>query len=347
VHTAAGRDQFPEKNSIRQLFKEISSKAQPNDILMIFFAGHGVVESEKNQFYFLTADASNVTVSGALKNVGISTEEIAEWIKPQVMKAQKRILIFDACNSGQAIKEMISLNQNGQNVLASRGDDKSKQAKAIEKLNEKSGMFILSASASDQKAYEMGKYNQGVLTYSLLKAIKEQPEILEDRQYLNISRWFNAAEKTVVELARETGARQQPQLVSTSNFNIGVVDDDVRNKIVLPFEKLLFTRSEFRNAELRLDNLKLRNLVDKRLSEISDNGSGNLFLYNPDYDGANVYSLNGDYSIKGNETVISVLIIKGEAEIVHRFEIKSDISKPEPIADTIVNKFLQWVQSKN
>ena len=63
-----------------------------------------MVESEKNQFYFLTADASNVTVSGALKNVGISTDELAEWIQPQVMKAQKRILIFDACNSGQALK---------------------------------------------------------------------------------------------------------------------------------------------------------------------------------------------------------------------------------------------------
>lgn len=54
----------------------------------------------------------------------------------------------------------------------------------------------------------MGKYNQGALTYSLLKAIKEEPDILEDRKYLNISRWFNAAEKTVGELSRETGARQ-------------------------------------------------------------------------------------------------------------------------------------------
>jgi hypothetical protein len=72
----SGRDRFPEKNSIKQLFTEIGRKAQPNDILLVFFAGHGVVESEKNQFYFLTADASNVTVTGALKNVGIGTEEI-------------------------------------------------------------------------------------------------------------------------------------------------------------------------------------------------------------------------------------------------------------------------------
>ena len=347
IHTGTGRDKFPEKNSIRQLFTDIGNKAQPNDILLIFFAGHGVMETEKNQFYFLTADASTATVSGALKNVGISTEEIAEWIKPQMMKAQKRILIFDACNSGQVIKELVSLGQKGQNFLASRGDDKGKQIKAVEKLNEKSGMFILSASASDQKAYEIGKYNQGALTYSLLKAIKEEPDILEDRKYLNISRWFNAAEKTVGELAKETGARQQPQVVSTTNFNIGVVDEEVRNKIVLPFEKALFTRSDFRNVELRIDNLKLRTLVDKELDEISGNSSVAPFMYSPEYDGPKIYAINGDYTITGNDINVSVIVLKGGTEIKTKFEIKGSVDQPGVIAKTIVRKVEEWLSNKN
>ena len=346
VHTATGRDKFPEKNTIRQLFSEISSKAQPNDILLIFFAGHGVLESEKNQFYFLTADASDATVSGALKNVGISTEELSEWIKPQVMKAQKRILIFDACNSGQAIKEMISFNQDGKNLLASRGDDNGKQIKAIEKLNEKSGMFILSASASNQKAYEIGKYNQGALTYSLLKAIKEQPDILEDRQYLNISRWFNAAEKTVNELARETGTRQQPQLVSTTNFNVGVVDDEVRNKIILPFEKSLFTRSDLRNIDLRIDNLKLRTLIDKRLEEISDNEHNGLILYSPDYDGANVFAISGDYKVNGNDVTASIILTKGGTEIKSQFETKGTVENINELVQLIAAKIVEWLNKK-
>jgi WD40 repeat protein/uncharacterized caspase-like protein len=354
VHTDAGRDKFPEKNSIKQLFTEVSSKALPNDILLIFFAGHGVLESlpagqagEKNQFYFLTADASNVTVSGALKNVGISTEELAEWIKPQVMKAQKRILIFDACNSGQAIKEMVSFNQAGQNLMAARNDDKGKQTKAIEKLNERSGMFILSASASDQKAYEMGKYNQGVLTYSLLRAIKEQPDILEDRQYLNISRWFNAAEKSVNELARETGARQQPQIVSTTNFNIGVVDEEVRNKIVLPFEKPMFTRSDFRNVDLRIDNIKLRTLVDKELDEIAGNSSGAFIMYSPEYDGANVYAISGDYTVTNDKVSVSIILTKGGTEIKSRFQINGVLSQPDIMAKSIVSAVIEALKEKH
>lgn len=354
IHTDPGRDKFPEKNSIRQAFTEIAGKAQPHDILLIFFAGHGVMESlpaseagEKNQFYFLTADASNATVLGALKDVGISTEEISDWIKPQVMKAQKRILIFDACNSGQVIKEMISIGQKGQNFLASRSDEKGKQIKAIEKLNERSGMFILSASASDQKAYEMGKYNQGTLTYSLLRAIKEQPDILEERRYLNISRWFNAAERSVGELARETGAQQQPQVVSTTNFNIGVVDEEVRNRIVLPFEKPMFTRSDFRNIDLRIDNLKLRTMVDKELDDISGNDNNASILYNPGYDGANVYAISGDYTVTGNNVIVSVILTKGGTDIRTKFEVKGMADQPEPLSKSIINTVMEWFKNNN
>lgn len=342
INTGINRDKFPEKNSIRNAFTEIASKAQPNDILLVFFAGHGVMESEKNQFYFLTADASNNTVFGALKDVGISMDELTDWIKPQVMKAQKRILIFDACNSGQAITEMISI---GKKDLKARGEDKGQQTKAIEKLNERSGMFILSASASDQKAYEMGRYNQGALTYSLLKAIKEEPGILEDRKYLNINSWFNAAQNSVNELVKETGARQQPQLVSTTNFNIGVVDEEVRKNILLPFEKTMFTRSDFRNTDLRIDNLKLRPLVDKQLDEISGDLSGTSIMYSPEYDGVNVYAISGDYTIKGNEVSVSVILTKGGTEIKTRVETKGVITDLEGLSKRITVSVLDWLKN--
>lgn len=204
--TASEHYLLPEKNSVIKVLEEIGKKATANDILLFFFAGHGVMsgESDKKQFYFLTADASSLTVAETLKNVGISTNELTELIKPQVIKAQKRILIFDACNSGQAINDFVKLGNEDQQFIAARNDDKTQQLKAIDKLNEKSGLFILSASASNQSAYEMGRYSQGLLTYSLLKAIKQQPDILEDGKYLNIGRWFNAAEKTVSEISKET-----------------------------------------------------------------------------------------------------------------------------------------------
>lgn len=61
----------------------------------------------------------------------------------------------------------------------------------------------------------------------------------------NKSRWFNAAEKTVSEISKESGASQEPQIVSNTNFNIGIVDEEVMAKIVLPTEKPLFAVSNF------------------------------------------------------------------------------------------------------
>ena len=182
----------------------------------------------------------------------------------------------------------------------------------------------------------MGKYNQGALTYSLI----------EDRKYLNISRWFNAAEKTVGELSRETGARQQPQIVNTTNFNIGVVDEEVRNTIVLPFEKPMFTRSDFRNVDLRTDNLKLRALVDKELGEISENKTSSLIIYSPEYDGTNVFAISGDYTVTGNEVFVSVILTKGGADIKTMFEIKGQLHEAATFSKSIVAAVMDWLKKK-
>ncbi|MGQ0738332.1 MAG: caspase family protein [Bacteroidota bacterium] len=339
--TAKERYQLPEKNAIRKLMEEIGKKATANDVLLIFFAGHGVMagEGDKKHFYFLTADASTLASTAAVKEVGISTAELTEWMKPQNIKAQKRILIFDACNSGQAIKDFVKMGGNDQHYLAARNDDKSRLVKAIDKLNEKSGLFILSASASDQNAYEMGRYSQGLLTYSLLKAIKQQPDILEDGKYLNISRWFSAAEKTVSEITRETGARQEPQIVSTTNFNIGLVDEEVTAKIVLLQEKPLFTASNFQNSDEAIadDDMELSKLINLHLSDMAARGADSKIVYVTATNSPDAWSLSGRYSVKENSITVQVNL-KQSKVIKNRFEISGTMDKLKELAAAITDK---------
>lgn len=347
LNTSRERDQLPEKNAVKKLLEEIGRKATANDILMIFFAGHGVMsartdrerEGSDKQFYFLTADASTLSSGNAVSEVGISTAELTEWMKPQNIKAQKRILIFDACNSGQAIKDFVKMGAEEQQYLAARNDDKARQIKAIDKLNERSGLFILSASASDQSAYEMGRYAQGLLTYSLLKAIKQQTDILEDGKYLNVARWFDAAEKTVSELSRETGARQEPQIVSTTNFNIGIVDEEVMAKIVLPQEKPLFAASNFQNSDEAIadDDLELSKMVNLQLGEMATRGSDSKIVYVTATNSPDAWSLSGRYTVKGNSITATVNIKQGKA-IKHRFEISGTTDKLKDLAIEIADK---------
>ena len=276
--------------------------------------------------------------------VGISTKELADWMKPQTIKAQKRILIFDACNSGQEIKDFVKLGDDKSNYIAARNDDKGQQIKAIEKLNERSGLFILSASASNQSAYEFSRYSQGLLTYALLKAIKQQPDILEDKKYLNISRWFDAAEKTVTEAVRETGNQREPQLVSTTNFNIGIVDDDVISKINLPQEKPLFTSSNFINKDESIldDNLDLKSKINDQLSGISARGKNNPILFVENTKSNDAYSLTGNYLVTGDNVTCNVNV-RYAKETKLSFEVKGTKNALDKLADEIVAKALSFI----
>ncbi len=337
--TATDRYQLPEKNSIKKVLEEIGKKATANDVLFLFFAGHGVMEGINKQFYFLTADASKISAATSVADVGISTNELTEWMKPQNIKAQKRILIFDACNSGQAISDFVKIGGKDQHYLAARSDDKSKLVKAIDKLNEKSGLFILSASASDQSAYEMGRYSQGLLTYSLLKAIKQQPDILDDGKYLNVGRWFDAAEKTVSELSRETGARQNPQIVSTTNFNIGVVDEEVMTKIVLAQEKPLFTASNFQNNDEAIadDDLELSKTINLQLNDLAARGSDSKIVYVTATNSPDAYSISGRYTVKGN-TITMTVNLKQNKTIKAKLEVSGTKDKLNELAREAVEK---------
>ena len=345
--TARDHYLLPEKNSIKKALSDIGRKATANDILLVFFAGHGVMNGEgsKKQFYFLTSDASNFSATDAVRDVGISTSELIEWIKPQNIKAQKRILIFDACNSGQAINDFVKMGKEGQGYLVARNDEKAQQIKAIDKLNEKSGLFIFSASASNQSAYEMGRYSQGLLTYSLLKAIKQQPDILEDGKYLNVSRWFSAAEKTVDELSRENGARQEPQIVTTTNFNIGIVDDNVMAGIILPTEKPLFSSSNFQNSDSTIadDDLELSKLINVQLGAISSRGAESGIVFMTNTNSPDAWSLSGRYEITGNDVLLKASL-KQNRVIKQRFEVRGTKDKLGELATLVAEKGAQLVK---
>lgn len=342
INTSANRTGFPEKQTIRLVFDEIGKKAKANDILLIFFAGHGVMAGEQKQFYFLTAEASR---NSDVASTGISVGELNEWMKPSIIKAQKRVLIFDACNSGQAINDLVTIGSKDDKYVAARNDDESNRIKAVEKLNERSGLFILSASASDQFAYELGKFSQGVLTYSLLKTIKEQPDILDDGKYLNVDKWFAAAEKSVSDIVSQTGNRQNPQKFGTGGFNVGVVDKDVLTKIVLPMERPLFTSSNFQNSDeaIAYDDLEISKLVNQQLTAVSVRGVNSKVSYVSASNSPDAYTLGGRYEVKGDNVSVRVNVIRNK-QVVHRFEVNGSITNLDSISEKIVQGVEAWIQ---
>jgi hypothetical protein len=87
-------------------------------------------------------------------------------------------------------------------------------------------------------------------------------------------------------------------------------------------------------------------MVDKELEEYSGNSSNAPILYSPDYDGANVFAISGNYSITGKEIVVSILLTKGGTEIKARMEEKGDLTDLQGLSKRITQTVLAWIKTQ-
>ena len=138
----------PDRNNILQTIDKIAKSSKPEDVLLLFFAGHGEVNKDRN-FTLLSAEAST---EEAPNFSGISMKELLD--KLATVPAGKRVLILDACHSGAAINDL-----NLKDIASSRNSEdaekQSQRLKELENLASKSGLAIITASSSEQKAIEL------------------------------------------------------------------------------------------------------------------------------------------------------------------------------------------------
>ena len=322
---------WPAKSSIKQTLDSIAQKATADDIFVLFFAGHGVLQSGQKNFYLLTAEASAFELNGVEKDVAISTDELNEWMRN--IKASKQLLILDACNSGQAVKNL-------QELIVKR-DVPADQQRALENLKDKTGTFILSASAAGQSAYETSLYGQGLLTYCLLSGIK-LGDGLRENKYIDVTKWFNIAAGNVQIMAKDIGGRQDPQIIGNASFDVGLVDKEVVDGIKLSIKKKIFRRSKFiEDEDLLNDDLDLSGMIDKELNNLSARGKESPLAYVADNTMPDAYSIRGKYEVKGNAISTKVSLFKGQKERVYQFDLTGTTDKKE----VFVAKIVENVQS--
>jgi hypothetical protein len=291
----------PEKRKIERIIAEVADSTKSNDIVFIFFAGHGKAGTgDDKNYYFLTSDASPLLVENNLASVSISTTELRNMISVDKMEAQKLVFVFDACQSGQMIESFFrnEIDENGRKVLE------------FDKMNEKSGMYILTSSSSNQASIEMSKYGHGLMTYSMLKTLKENTNLNNERGYLSINKWFEESIKTLEDIARKDNIQQRPNILTGSDFSIGIVDDEVRSGISLGEVKLRIGRCSFNNGRFS------RSLEEALRSKCDSPNSDCLFNIN--FEGSDVYFIEGSYAEKGGIITCSVEIRRGNETLFQK-----------------------------
>jgi len=332
--TTAKNGAPPTKAAIQAALAEFAAKAEPKDILLVFLSGHGTTWPENSpagKFYYLTANNSSFDLADADNfRHAIAQDSLQAWIRQ--IKARKRTLILDACNSGEVVKSL---------DIGAKGNLNSDQRRALERMSDRSGFFVLASSSADKKSYEDPRFGHGLLTYSLLN---KMPEVAARDQYnyVDVGKLFQEVREDVPKLAAALDKQQEPKLIGMEDFTIGIIQEGTT--VRLPSEKKIVTRSAFFN-EGWLDPLKIADAVNKELEQLLAAPDGD-FAFWPAEKAAGVhYFLRGSYKVT-DEVNITALFYKSAEEktLLKTFAISHPPDQVKRAVDDLVGQLAAFLE---
>lgn len=182
VYTTYLTNQNATQNSIHEVLNTFLKKAKDQDEIIIFLAGHGVLD--KNLAYYYAPhnmDFNDVQKSGVAFNTIIDAMSQS--------KASKKLLLMDTCHSGNTLdldEYEIKTSSNttegergGKIVASKKGAGKTPKVSEIvstlfDNFLSKNGATIISASSGQDIAYENKELSNGALTTAFIKQVKNQ-----------------------------------------------------------------------------------------------------------------------------------------------------------------------------
>ncbi len=139
---------------IRTALFSFLASTQPDDLVLIFLAGHGVQDAVNPDNFFFLAHDSDV---GNLGGTAIPMWDLGN-VMDYTIRSQRILVFADTCHSGA------TLDRGG----ANDGKNLNFFNKYLEVLARKKGRLVLTASQAHENSLEKAKLAHGVFTHSIL-----------------------------------------------------------------------------------------------------------------------------------------------------------------------------------
>lgn len=339
----------PTRANILSELESIAAVAEPQDIVVVFLAGHGTTVKARRRdrddattYLFLTPEAGTWTeeelksVDG--ERVTVSGTDIEEILRRS--RAVKQLLILDTCGSGGAAADL-----GATRALSSE------QIKELDRTASRAGVWLLAGSATDAVSYEASRFGQGVLTYALLEWLRTGE--LRNGEYVDVSQWFEAAADRVPDLARGIGGIQMPQIVrgflpasadrttQQASFSVGRLQMSDRERIHLPNPRPVFVRARFTDPDDGGDPRAFGDAVNAalRLAEID----GKLVAVRAD-SAPDAYRITGLYTIsESTATLTNLRVRNGETEVLSWPTVEVAASTPDHLHDAVADRIMELI----
>jgi hypothetical protein len=201
---------FDEQASMAELeaaFTRIAAQTSPNDVFLLYLAGHGITLD--GRYHFIPQEF-HYTNEDAVRHNAITQDHLQRWLAS--VPARKSVILIDTCESGSF----------SQSLAVMRG---MVEKTAIDRLSKATGRATIVAATDTQPAME-GYEGHGVFTYVLLEALRQADNNFGNRD--GITGLFELASYVharVPEITMRTFAFEQiPQVhMQGSDFPVGVV----------------------------------------------------------------------------------------------------------------------------
>jgi len=154
----------PELNNIRESLKKIVFQSQPNDSIMLYFSGHGMLDPKTQEAVLCFSDTNQKN----LLDTGLPMQELVEILSKSPAKQQ--LLCLDTCHSG----DMGLLGSNGISRDAETPAlNSTPQLMSVlrQKASQSKGFCALLSCDRGQKSWEFPELGHGVFTYYLMKGL--------------------------------------------------------------------------------------------------------------------------------------------------------------------------------
>lgn len=173
-------DEEVTKISVQSL-KEFLANAKPEDAVIIFVAGHGLLDRNLDYYY-----ATHNIDFNAPELDGVSYELLESLLS--ITKAYEKLLIMDTCHSGELDKEEVEEGENedvnlgdvefravGVSVREKEGFGMNNTKELMDEMftdvRKGTGATVISSAGGAEFAMESAEWKNGLFTYCLLKGL--------------------------------------------------------------------------------------------------------------------------------------------------------------------------------
>jgi WD40 repeat protein/uncharacterized caspase-like protein len=194
--------QSPVLENVRSSFLDIVKAAKPQDTVLFYFSGHGMLEAIANQVVLCLND----TNTNDLLNTGFKLQEILQLLTK--CAAQNQLLWLDACHSG-AMSSGVSLD--------SSPNPTPQLVQALQvRASESKGFYALLSCDTNQQSWEFPELGHGVFTYYLMRGL--QGEAADSQGLISADKLYRYV------------YHQTLQYIDKSNQQLRLINQQKKNK---------------------------------------------------------------------------------------------------------------------